>query len=377
MRTARTCTADAGGRAPFSFTAAAAPLPAEVVAEAQRGLIDWGGSGRSVLDLPFGSEEYRALAADAEACLRRLLALPSEYHVLFLQGGAYTHFAAVPLNLLGAGTGADYVQTGLWSTRALAEASRYGAVRVAASAAASGFDRVPDARGWHLDPHASYCHITTNETAHGVQLRHLPETGAVPLVADVTSDFLTRPLDAGRLGLFYASAQKTAGTAGLTVVVVREDLLHHALPQTPAALNYTRHVRQGPVNTPPVYAVYVAGLTFAWLERQGGPAAMARANARKSALLYAVIDAEPLYRCRVRPPDRSVVSICFDFSQPALQRRFLEVARTRGLVGLEGHPTRGGIRVSLHNTAPLERVEALAQLMREFARRHPCRAPFS
>lgn len=369
MHTARTCTAEADTAA-FSFSAAAAPLPAPVLAQVREGLERWRDAGRSVLDLPFGSDACRALSAETEARLRRLLGLGTQHHVLFLQGGAYLHFAAVALNLLGAGDGADYVQTGLWSTRAAAEAARYGPVRIAASAAGSGFDHVPEFARWRLEPGAAYCHVTSNETAHGVQFPELPDTGPVPLAADVSSDVLTRPLPFERLGLAYASAQKSAGIAGLTVVVIRDALLHRALAHTPATLNYTRQVRGGPVNTPPVFAIYVAGLLLDWLEQQGGPAAMARASAEKSAVLYRIIDAEPLYRCHVRPAHRSRVSVCFDVGTPDLLARFLDAARARGFTGLDGHGARGGVRVSLHNTVPHAQVEALAEFMRAFARRH-------
>jgi len=369
VHTARTCTAEAGTTA-FSFSAAAAPLPAPVLEQVREDLERWRDAGRSVLDLPFGSDACRALSAETEVRLRRLLALPDSHHVLFLQGGAYLHFTAVALNLLGAGGGADYVHTGLWSTRAAAEAARCGPVRVAASAAASGFDHVPDRARWRLEPGAAYCHVTSNETAHGVQFPELPDTGPVPLAADVSSDFLTRPLPFERLGLAYASAQKSAGIAGLTVVVIRDALLHRALAHTPAPLNYTRQVQDGPVNTPPVFAIYVAGRVLAWLEDQGGTAAMAQAGAEKSALLYAVVDTEPVYRCRVRPAHRSRVSVCFDLCTPDLLAGFLAAARARGFAGLDGHGARGGVRVSLHNTVPRAQVEALAEFMRAFARRH-------
>lgn len=358
-----------------NFSAGPSCLPEEVLREIRDEMLDWRGSGMSVLEMPFSCPEYRAIAAAAERDLRDLLAVPASHRILFLQGGAYAHFGILAMNLLVPGRSADYVVTGLWSDRAAAEAWRHGNVRIAASGAREGYRRIPPRGSWQLDPAAAYCHVTTNETAHGVQFRELPDTGAVPLVADVTSDFLTRPIDLSRCGLLYASAQKNAGCAGLTVVIVREDMLRDAPGVTPPALDYRRQAESnGCVNTPPTFGVYCAGLMFAWMRRHGGIPAFAQSAARRSARLYEVIDGSPLYRCPVEPAHRSQVNLCFRLPSGELEREFLEEAARRGLHHLEGHSAVGGIRVSLHNATPETSVEALIAFMREFAARRQAAA---
>lgn len=355
-----------------NFSSGPSCLPEEVLREIRDGMLDWQGSGMSVLEMPFSSPEYRAIAAAAERDLRELLGVPARHRILFLQGGAYAHFGILAMNLLPPGGSADYVVTGLWSERAAAEARRYGAVRIAASGAHEGYRGIPPCESWRLDPAAAYCHLTTNETAHGVQFRELPETGAVPLVADVTSDFLTRPIEVSRCGLLYASAQKNAGCAGLTVVIVREDMLRDAADVTPSPFDYRRQAEcNGCVNTPSTFSVYCAGLMFAWMRRNGGVPAFAQSTARRSARLYEVIDGSPLYRCPVEPAHRSQVNLCFRLPGRGLEREFLEQAARHGLHHLEGHSAIGGIRVSLHNATPDTSVEALIAFMRDFAaRRH-------
>ncbi len=353
-----------------NFSSGPSCLPEEVLQEIREEMLDWHGSGMSVLEMPFSCPEYRAIAAAAERDLRALLEVPASHRILFLQGGAYAHFGILAMNLLTPGRGADYVVTGLWSERAAAEARRHGAVRIAASAAREGYRGIPPRESWQLDPAAAYCHLTTNETAHGVQFRELPNTGTVPLVADVTSDFLTRPIDVSRCGLLYASAQKNAGCAGLTILIVREAMLRDAADLASSVFDYRRQAgSNGCVNTPPTFSVYCAGLMFAWMRRNGGVPAFAQAAARRSACLYAVIDGSPLYRCPVDPAHRSQVNLCFRLPSGELEREFLDEAARHGLHHLEGHSAVGGIRVSLHNATPDSSVEALLAFMRDFAAR--------
>ncbi len=364
-------TAGGGVARSFNFAAGPAIMPREVLAQARDEMLDWRGTGLSVMEMPFTGPEFKNIMARATRDLKDLLAVPDSHRVLFLQGGAYAHFAMVPMNLLRGRDRADYVQTGHWSKRAIAEARRYCQVDVAASGAPDNMTRVPPRESWRLNPEAAYCHITTNETAEGLAFRWTPETGEVPLVADMTSDFLSRPLDVSRYGLIYASAQKSVGPAGLTIVIVRESLLGGALPETPTVFNYkTQADNDSRVNTPPTYAVYVAGLVFEWLKRQGGLPAMARGNRRKSARLYATIDAGGFYRCPVFPADRSLVNVCFRLPEESLEAEFLGEARQHGLLNLGGHPAVGGIRASLYNAMPEEGVDALVDFMEQFSRRH-------
>lgn len=343
-----------------------------MLARARAELPDFAGTGLSVMELPFTGREFKAIAAAAREDLGALLALPADYSVLFLQGGASAQFALVPMNLLGVRRQADYGETGYWSRRAMAEARRYCEVRVAASAAATGFDRVPPPEAWRVSPGSAYCHITTNETADGLEYHWTPDTGGVPLVADMTSDFLSRPVDVARYGLIYAAAQKNVGPAGLTIVVVRNDLLGAALPGTPSVFEYKAQADQGSMaNTPPTWSIYVAGLVLRWLRERGGLAAMARSGARKAARLYAAIDGSAgFYRGRIAPADRSRTIVCFALRAPGLTPAFLAQARARGLVNLEGHPAVGGLRAALFNAVPEAGVEALAAFMDEFARAH-------
>ncbi len=355
----------------INFAAGPAVMPREVLEQARAELLDWHGSGMSVLEMPFTGPHFQEILADAGASLRELLGAPDDYHLLFLQGGAYAHFALVAMNLFGRRRAADYVETGHWARRAATEAARHGTVSVAASAASGGFVAVPAPAQWDLDPTAAYCHITTNETADGVQFHEVPDTGAVPLVADMTSDFLSRPVDVTRYGLFYASAQKNVGPAGLTVVAVRDDLLGRALPQTPAVFNYTEQARsRSKVSTPPTFAVYLAGLVFRWVLGQGGLAEMGRRVRARSDRLYALVDAGGFYRCPVEPAHRSQVNPCFRLPDEQLEQRFLDQAAHSGLLHLQGHPARGGIRASFYNAMPEHGVDALLAFMEEFAHRH-------
>lgn len=346
-------------------------MPREVLAQARDEMLDWRGSGVSVLEMPFTGSEFKEILTRAIEDLRDLLAIPRTYRVLFLQGGAYAHFAMVPMNLLRGRPRADYVETGHWSRRAIGEARRYCGVDVVASGERDDFHRVPPRRTWRLNADAAYCHITTNETAQGLQFHWTPDTGDVPLVADMTADFLSRPIDITRYGLIYASAQKNVGPAGLTIVIVRDDLLGGALPGTPTVFNYTVQAdNDSTVNTPPTYAVYVAGLVFQWLKGQGGLPAVARMNRRKSARLYAAIDASGFYRCPVVAADRSLANVCFRLPNESLEAGFLADAGRHGLLNLKGHSAFGGIRASLYNAMPEKGVDALIDFMERFSRRH-------
>lgn len=337
-----------------SFAAAAGPLPPEVAAMVAAACEDWQGQG-SILSLSFVSEAFRELQAETEERLRQLLVIPDDYRVLFLAGGASAQFAGVPLNLL-AGRGAAYVDSGHWSRRAAAEAGRYGPVRVVA-----GDD-------WRLDPTAAYCHVTSNETADG---RYWPEFPMLPLplVADMTSDFLARPLDFERLALVYAGTQKTIGVPGLTLVIVRDELLGRAHPATPRVMDYAAQAAAASrLNTPPVFAIFVAHAMLGWIAGQGGVAAMAAAAARRSGEIYRVIDESGgAYRCPVGPARRSPVNVCFQLADSGGDEDFLAAAEARGYGGLRGHPEVGGIRVSLYHGTPDAAVSGLAALMRDFA----------
>jgi phosphoserine aminotransferase len=353
----------------YNFCAGPAPLPEPVLQQVRCELE----RGRdSLLEQPFSSEAFRAVMTQAEADLRDLLSIPEHYAVLFLQGGASAQFSLVPLNLLGDRQCADYVETGYWSRKAIAEARRYCQVNIAASSAATGFDRVPEQATWRVSPDAAYCHIVDNETADGVAYAWTPRSMHTALVADMTSSLLTRELDIERYGLIYASAQKNIGPAGLTLVIVRRDLLSRALPVTPQVMSYAEQARAGSLlNTPPVFAIYVTHLVLHWIRRSGGIAAMAARAGRQSAMLYALTDSSAgFYRCLAHAAHRSAVNICFRLRDESLTPMFLAEARARGLSNLHGHSRIGGVRASLYNSMPDAGVRALVGFMQDFAARH-------
>jgi phosphoserine aminotransferase len=349
-----------------SFASASSKLPDDVLAALGSDVTEWQSSGLSALELPFTGKEFADILALAERDLRALLDLPDGYQVLFLQGGASAQFGLLPMNLLGLRTHCDYVQGGYWSKRAIAEASRWCNVRVVAS----GNERsLPPPGEWDRSPDAAYCHFTTNETADGLQFHSYPEASDVPLVADMTADFLTRPIPVERFGVIYASAQKNLGAAGLTIVIVREDLLGRAQRGTPAPFDYARQTQaKSKVNTPPTFAVLVASRMLGRLHDEGGLAAAAARNQVKSAKLYAAID-DDFYRCPVLPPHRSSISVCFRLPDTVLDLMFLEEAQASGLCHLRGHPSVGGIRASLYNAVPEQAVDALVGFMSDFQRR--------
>lgn len=353
----------------FNFSAGPAMLPAEVLARAGDEMLDWRGSGMGVMEMSHRGKEFMAIAAEAEADLRALLAIPAHYKVLFLQGGATLQFAQVPMNLLRGKTGADYVVTGEWSKKAVKEAKGFCDVHVAASSEDRKFAYAP--REWKVRPEAAYVHYCSNETIGGVEFHRVPDTGAVPLVADASSNFLSRPLAVEKFGLIYAGAQKNAGPAGLTLVIVREDLIGQAAKGTPSVMDYKQQADAGSMlNTPATYSLYVAGLVFKWLKALGGLAEIERRNIAKARLLYEVIDAGRFYDNPVDKADRSRMNVPFRLPDERLDAPFLKGAEERGMVQLKGHRAVGGMRASLYNAMPLEGVEQLAAYMREFAGRH-------
>lgn len=355
----------------FNFSAGPATLPEPVLRQAAEEMLDWRGSGMSVMEMSHRGKEFMSIHAEAQALLRELLAVPANYRLLFLQGGAIAENAIVPMNLLRGRASIDFVDTGVWSQRSIDEARRYARVNVAASAADSGYTTIPPRDGWQLDPQAAYVHICSNETIGGVQYHFTPEVGEVPLVADMSSEILSRQVDVSRYGLIYGGAQKNIGPAGLTLVIVREDLIGQALPCTPTAFDYALQAEaDSMLNTPPTYAIYIAGLVFQWIRAQGGVAAMEARNRRKAELLYGTLDASGLFSCPVALDCRSLMNVPFRLKDARLDDEFLEGAQARGLVQLKGHRIVGGMRASIYNAMPLEGVQALVDYLREFERHH-------
>lgn len=353
----------------YNFSAGPAMLPEPVLRQAQEEMLDWRGSGMCVAEMSHRGKEFMAIAADAEANLRALLAIPDNYRVLFLQGGASSQFAMVPMNLLRGAEGADYINTGSWSKKAIAEARRFGTVNIAATTEDRRFTRAPTQSEVRLSLGTAYVHYTPNETIEGVEFPYVPETEGRPLVADMSSTLLSRPIDVGRFGLIYAGAQKNIGPAGLTLVIVREDLIGQPLTGTPTMLDYKTHADNDSMyNTPPTYAWYLAGLVFQWLQDLGGLQAMAVTNARKAQALYSAIDASDFYANPVEPDCRSWMNVPFTLADPGLDETFLKEAKAAGLTTLKGHRSVGGMRASLYNAMPESGVQALVGFMQEFER---------
>jgi len=351
----------------FNFSAGPAALPLEVLQQAQAELVNWHGSGMSVMEMSHRGKEYMSIQADAEADLRELMGIPANYKVLFLQGGASLQFAMVPMNLLRGKASADYLNTGEWSKKAIKEAKKYGAVNVIASSEDKNFSYAPAQATWKLDPNAAYVHITQNETIGGVEIFGTPETGAVPLVSDMSSNILSRPIDVSKFGLIYAGAQKNIGPAGLTIVIVREDLLGQTVAGTPTMMDYAIQAENDSMyNTPPTYAIYIAGLVFKMLKAKGGLAAMEQVNRAKAQIIYDVLDASSFYSSPVARENRSLMNIPFTLKDAALDEEFLKGAKDRGMIQLKGHRSVGGMRASIYNAMPVEGVQALADWMKEF-----------
>ncbi len=345
-------------------------LPLEVLEQAQGELLDWHQSGMSVMEISHRGKAFMQVAAEAEADLRELLSIPRNYKVLFLQGGASAQFALVPLNLAAPHATVDYVNTGHWSGKAIAEAGRYCKVHVAGDAGGN-YTRVPPQSELRFSAGAAYAHYTPNETISGVEFGYVPETHGVPLIADMSSSILSQPIDVAKFGLIYAGAQKNIGPSGLTVVIVRDDLIGRARTETPLVFDYRAIAdASSMLNTPPTFAWYLAGLVFKWLKRTGGLAAMAARNRIKAETLYAAIDASRLYANPIARDARSRMNVVFTLNKPELDGAFLDRAAAAGLQGLKGHRVLGGMRASLYNAMPLAGVEALIALMREFERQH-------
>jgi len=353
----------------FNFSAGPAMLPTAVMERAQQEMLEWNGSGMSVMEMSHRGKEYMSIAAKAEKDLREVMSIPDNYKVLFLQGGASAQFSMIPLNLLGDKQSADYINTGVWSKKAIAEARRFCTVNIAADTSSNGFTSVPTQAELKLNPDAAYVHYTPNETIGGVEFDYIPETGDVPIVADMSSTILSRPIDVSKFGLIYAGSQKNIGPAGLAIVIVREDLLGKASANTPAVFNYETQAGNGSMyNTPATYSWYVAGLVFAWLKEQGGLEAMAEINKRKADKLYAVIDNSDFYGSPVAKNARSWMNVPFTLADADLDAAFLAGATERGLLTLKGHRSVGGMRASIYNAMPEEGVDALVAWMQEFER---------
>jgi phosphoserine aminotransferase len=353
----------------FNFSPGPAALPLEVLEQAQGELLDWQHSGMSVMEVSHRGKAFEDVAAEAEADLRELLSIPVSYKVLFVQGGASAQFSLVPLNLTTPACRVDYVHTGHWSQKAIVEAGRYCNVHIAGDAGGN-YTRVPPQGELKFTEGAAYAHYTPNETISGVEFGYVPRTGGAPLVADMSSSILSRPVDVSQFGLIYAGAQKNIGPSGLTVVIVREDLMGRARPETPLVFNY-QSVAEGHslLNTPPTFAWYMAGLMFKWLKRAGGLAAMAARNRSKAQTLYAAIDASQLYKNSIARDSRSWMNVTFNLNRPELDAQFLSEAAQAGLQGLKGHRVSGGMRASIYNAVPPAAVDALVAFMHDFERR--------
>jgi phosphoserine aminotransferase len=356
----------------YNFSAGPAVLPKPVLEQARSEMLDWNGSGMSVMEMSHRGKEYMGIQAQAEADLRELMGIPVNYKVLFLQGGASQQFAMVPLNLLRGKLSADYVNTGEWSRKAIGEAEKFSYVNVVANSADRKFSYVPHFDTWKLDGDAAYVHYTPNETIGGVEFNWVPDTRGVPLVADMSSNILSRVVDVSKYGLIYAGAQKNIGPAGLTIVIVRDDLVGYAPSGLPTMLNYKTHVDNDSMyNTPPTYGIYMAGLVFQWLKRNGGITAMEKTNMAKAELLYQAIDSSGgFYVCPVNKADRSRMNVPFTLIDTNLDGAFLKQADARGLLQLKGHRSVGGMRASIYNAMPLSGVQALVDFMQEFAKNH-------
>ena len=352
-----------------NFSAGPATLPQSVLEQVQRELLDWNGSGMGVMEMSHRGKEFMGIAAACERDIREVLGVPANYRVVFMQGGATAQFDVVPQNLLRGKTSADYVVTGFWGQKAAREMGRYARSNVAASSEGDAFTTIPDRASWQLDPDAAYVHITSNETIHGTEYTEAPDVGRVPLVSDMSSSIASRPLDVSRYGLIYAGAQTNLGPAGITLVIVRDDLIGQVRPDTFAIHDYRVMAEQDSMlNTPPTFSWYVVGLVFQWIKALGGLAGMGAINARKSATLYDYLDAQDFYRNPVGKPFRSRMNVPFVLADTALDEAFLKGASQAGLIGLKGHRLVGGMRASLYNALPQAAVDALVSYMKEFVR---------
>ena len=355
----------------INFSAGPAALPESVLRQAAAEMLDWHGSGQSVMEMSHRGKEFMSIAAQAEADLRELMAIPANYKVLFLQGGASLQFSMIPINLLRGKTSADYVHTGEWAKKAIKEAKQYCQVNVVASSEDRNFSYAPPQADWKLSGDAAYVHYTANETIGGIEFHWTPQSGNVPLVCDMSSNILSRPVDVAKYGLIYAGAQKNIGPAGLTIAILREDLIGQALPKTPVMLDYKTHAEnESMYNTPPTYGIYIAGLVFQWIKQNGGLAAMEKHNREKAGLLYAFLDQSEFFVSPVAKADRSLMNVPFTLKNAELDEEFLKGAKARGMVQLKGHRSVGGMRASIYNAMPVEGVKTLVDYMKEFEGKH-------
>ncbi len=355
----------------YNFSAGPAVLPLSVLEEARRDLIALPGVGMSVLEISHRSKPFDAIIQTAEANIRKLANIPDNYHVLFLQGGASLQFSMVPMNILPKGGKADYIITGIWSKKAMKEAQKVGQVNVAASTESENFARIPKQSELKLDPEAAYLHFTTNNTIHGTEWKSEPETAGVPLVADASSDIFSHPLDVSKYALIYAGAQKNLAPAGVTLVVIREDLLARSPEGLPIMLDYNTHAKEKSLyHTPPAFTIYVLGLVTKWLLEQGGLEGVAQRNEEKAKILYDALDSTDFYRGHAEPDSRSLMNVTFKLPSDELDKQFVAEATRAGLDGLKGHRSVGGCRASIYNAFPREGVEALVSFMKEFERTH-------
>lgn len=353
---------------PYNFGAGPAALPESILLEAQTELIDWQGQGMSILETGHRTPEFQQLMQEAEADLRELLAIPENYHVLFLGGAARTQFAMVPMNLIPAGQRAGYLISGVWSSLAYDEARKLKSAYCIASSGNKGFKHTPNPLNWQLRDNTAYVYYTPNETINGIRFAEIPSTGDIPLIADMTSCLLSEPIDISKFGLIFAGAQKNIAPAGLTVVIVREDLLE-SLSGTPipTMLDYRTHaMHKSLYATPPVFNCYMAAKMFKWIKKQGGVQALYQINCEKAAKLYHFIDSSSFYQCQIKGSSRSLMNICFSLANPELETEFLAQADLRGLHALKGHRLVGGLRASLYNAMPMEGVDALIAFMQDF-----------
>ena len=355
----------------YNFSAGPAVLPKAVLQQVQAEMVDWHGSGMSVMEMSHRGKEFMGIAAEAEADLREVMGIPANYKVLFLQGGASSQFAMVPMNLLRGKVSADYLNTGEWSKKAIKEAKKYGAVNVVASSEDKNFSYAPAFSEWKRDANAAYLHYTPNETIGGVEIFDIPDTGSTPLVADMSSTILSRPMDVSKFGLIYAGAQKNIGPAGLTIVIVREDLIGETVKGTPTMFDYKTHAdNESMYNTPPTFGLYTAGLVFKWLKDNGGLAAMEVTNRKKAELLYSKLDSTGFYNSPVAVANRSLMNVPFTLADASLDEAFLKGAKEAGLLQLKGHRSVGGMRASIYNAMPFEGVAALVAYMNDFEKNH-------
>ncbi|HHW66644.1 MAG TPA: 3-phosphoserine/phosphohydroxythreonine transaminase [Epulopiscium sp.] len=351
----------------YNFSAGPSMLPEEVLKKAQEELVIYRDAGMSVMEMSHRSKVYQDIIDEAEALLREIMNIPENYKVLFLQGGASSQFAMVPLNLFRKSKKADYVKTGLWAKKAIAEASRYGTVNVVASSEDATFNYIPELDKSIFSPDADYFYITTNNTIYGTRYTELPDTGDVPLVADMSSNILSEVYDVNKFGVIFAGAQKNMGPAGLTVVIIREDLIGHAMDITPTMFNYQIHAENGSMyNTPPTYSIYIAKLVFEWVKKMGGVPAMQKINEEKAKILYDYLDDSSFFKGTVVPKYRSLMNIPFVSPSPELDAKFIKEATAKGLVNLKGHRTVGGMRASIYNAMPIEGVKTLVEFMKKF-----------